>query len=462
MTICNFFLQGRCRFGDKCWNEHPRDGRQHAQNRYQQQPHHAAGSSTGQRYVQPSSFSKSTTWTNRDNDKTSFGSFSGSSDRSRNFKPNSSSGFFSSQNQYSVLANQDNAKDIQTDKEGSLLDEILLDLEIWVSSGQWQFSVYSVLKEKCLLSGFTDVSPEEMRLECYTSQKEGNIQNYVNSVQQLVSQWKRRIHEIRNINPASKSSLLKELTRPSSDPTPTFGGLQKSGFGASNFPTNSAVPSAAAFSFKPDSVNTAPNAETSSSVPSAAAFGNKPTSGFGNTMTAASFSFAKTSSSSFGASAFSGFGSTPTAQGMEASSSAPSGFGGLSMSTGTTGTTGFGSSASATSAFGGASNSSVFGGLAGTSTTSAFGLKTTAVSDLFKAGAMSSAPSVSLFGQGPGVSVSSTPSNTAVTTSTSDTSSALFTPQAELSAEDLMQFSSKKFTLGKIPLLPPPADLLFV
>lgn len=26
MTVCNFYLQGRCRYGDKCWNEHPRGG----------------------------------------------------------------------------------------------------------------------------------------------------------------------------------------------------------------------------------------------------------------------------------------------------------------------------------------------------------------------------------------------------------------------------------------------------
>lgn len=26
MTICQFFLQGRCRFGDRCWNEHPGAG----------------------------------------------------------------------------------------------------------------------------------------------------------------------------------------------------------------------------------------------------------------------------------------------------------------------------------------------------------------------------------------------------------------------------------------------------
>lgn len=27
MPVCNFFLQGRCRYGEKCWNEHPRGGR---------------------------------------------------------------------------------------------------------------------------------------------------------------------------------------------------------------------------------------------------------------------------------------------------------------------------------------------------------------------------------------------------------------------------------------------------
>lgn len=26
MPVCNFFLQGRCRYGEKCWNEHPRGG----------------------------------------------------------------------------------------------------------------------------------------------------------------------------------------------------------------------------------------------------------------------------------------------------------------------------------------------------------------------------------------------------------------------------------------------------
>ena len=36
----------------------------------------------------------------------------------------------------------------------------------------------------------------------------------------------------------------------------------------------------------------------------------------------------------------------------------------------------------------------------------------------------------------------------------------LHTPRSELTAEELEQFKAKKFTLGKVPLKPPPADLL--
>lgn len=45
---------------------------------------------------------------------------------------------------------------------------------------------------------------------------------------------------------------------------------------------------------------------------------------------------------------------------------------------------------------------------------------------------------------------------------TSISSEKLFTPKTELSAEELKQFEAKKFTLGKIPLKPPPVELLSV
>ena len=38
----------------------------------------------------------------------------------------------------------------------------------------------------------------------------------------------------------------------------------------------------------------------------------------------------------------------------------------------------------------------------------------------------------------------------------------LFTPQSELTPEELKEFTAKRFTLGQIPLRPPPAELLAV
>ncbi|XP_069811880.1 nucleoporin NUP42-like [Dendropsophus ebraccatus] len=442
MAICSFFLQGRCKFGDRCWNEHPRDGRHQGHNRYQSES--SNWNSSSQRYVQPSSFSKNLTWT-RDNDR-SFGSGSGDN-RNRSSKPNEPPGFFSPQNRFGALANQEHARESGQDKEENLIVDIIKDMEMWESSGQWMLSVYCVLKEQRHLSGFTDISPEELRLECYTSHKDGNLQNYMNSVQQLVTQWKQRIRDIKNMNPSSNSALLSQLTKPPSVTAPStfaapqqsgsFGGPQQTGFGTSNISANMPV-SAASFNFKPDTNTAAPNAG-----PTAPAFGNKPSFGFGNTGTvsASSFSFAPTTTSGGAASTFSGFGSASAAPSMAAS-----GFGG-------TVTGGFGSSVSAVPGFGGTPSASGFGGLTSSTKTSGFGAVPAGAGSLSTSG-------TSLFGQG--VTVSS--ASNAVSTSAADSglSSALFTPRNELSQEDLQQFECKMFTLGKIPLLPPPADLLTV
>ncbi|KAM4028246.1 nucleoporin NUP42 [Anomaloglossus baeobatrachus] len=450
MAICSFFLQGRCKFGDRCWNEHPRDGRHHGQNRYQSQGAAASSNwnSSGQRYVQPSSFSKNLTWTNRDNDRGSFGS--GSGDRNST-KSNPPSGFFTPQNRFSALSNQDHGRDGGQDKDG-LLTDIIQDMEWWESSGQWPLSVYCVLKEQQHLSGFTDISPEELRLECYTSHKDGNLQNYVTSVQQLINQWKQRVHEVRNWNPSSISALLNQLTKP---PTVTaqssfgglqqsgaFGGLQQSGFGTSNTSADKTV-TAASFSFKADSQTPPPNTGAGSSFSSAPAFGSKPSVGFGSvgTGSASAFSFAPTTTSGGTTSTFSGFGSAPAAP-----TAAAPGFGSSTL------TTGFGSSANAGSTFGGTSSTG-FGGFSSSTATSGFGAANTGQSSL-------ATPGTSIFGQG--ATVSNVPNAVGSTATNALLSSALFTPRNELSQDDLLQFESKTFTLGKVPLVPPPADLLSV
>ncbi|KAL6065460.1 hypothetical protein STEG23_011573 [Scotinomys teguina] len=205
MTICQFFLQGRCRFGDRCWNEHPgtRGAGVTRQPPPQQQP--SSGSSrhswnaNSQRHssvIQPSSFSKSTPWGgSRDQDKQLFGSFDSGASTSR--------GFGSSQNPFAALVS-DEQKD-----EKKLLEGIVKDVEIWESSGQWMFSVYSPVKKKPNISGFTDISPEELRLEYHNFLTSNNLQSYLNSVQQLVSQWRNRINELKNLNMSTKGALCQ-------------------------------------------------------------------------------------------------------------------------------------------------------------------------------------------------------------------------------------------------------------
>ncbi|XP_018425593.1 PREDICTED: nucleoporin-like protein 2 [Nanorana parkeri] len=460
MAICSFFLEGRCRFGDRCWNEHPTGSRQ--------------WTSQNQRYVQPSSFSKSMTWS-RDNSQPSFPSHSDSYDnRSRQYDSGASASNFSSQNRFSNLSSQTHARETQSDKDGNLFEDIKQDLDVWESSGQWIFSAYCVIKDLRNLTGFADISPEELRLECYTARDSGNMQNYVNSVQQLASQWKQRIHTIRNTNISPQAALMNELTKPATGSVPVFGGDQNSAFSTTISSTSNAAPSANNFSFKPDSQYTAPSAGP---VSSTSVFGSKPATGFSNAVTgsaasftfavttasdgasslfgnpnavtAATFSFAPTTSSGVGASAFSGFTTATTALPASTSSAITSVFGG------TTGVSDFGQSAP--SVFGSVPSNSGFGVPAGNTVTSGFGGKTSAVSELFRTGAASSATTAP-FGQLPAVSVSRMPSVTAEASSENP----IFTARAELTDKELSQFEAIKFTIGNIPLRPPPANLLAV
>ncbi|XP_077306253.1 uncharacterized protein LOC143925664 [Lithobates pipiens] len=259
-----------------------------------------------------------------------------------------------------------------------------------------------------------------------------------------------------------KAIFVKELTKPAISSASMFGGQQNSSFPTASSSASSAPQSASSFSFKPDSQ--APSAGPISSFPTASGFANKPAISFSNAVmgSAASFSAATalpastpspvtgafgetTSASGFGQSTTSGFGGTTSASGFGQSTT--SGFGE------TTAASGFGQSA--TSVFGGGPSTSGFGGPAANTVTSGLGSKTSAVSDLFKAGAASSA-TTSLFGQASGVSVSRPPS----VTSTSEASSKnpVCTPRSELSDKELSQFVSKRFSLENIPTCPPPAD----
>ncbi|XP_063095472.1 nucleoporin NUP42 isoform X2 [Cavia porcellus] len=447
MAICQFFLQGRCRFGDRCWNEHPAikvsgiaDPVHHSQvkpwegqapsettSSWKSQTlgdlkfrftrisvnNRGEGNASSQKYssiIQPSSFSKSTPWGgSRDQEKPSFTSFDSKASTTRN------TGFGLSQNPFASSSSED-----QKD-EKKLLEGIIKDMEIWESSGQWKFSVYSPVKKKPSISGFTDISPEELRLEYHNFLTSNNLQSYLNSVQQLINQWRNRINELKNLNTSTKIALLSDLKDETNHAAPTFGfGSRQAGtFGSPGFPVSDSKSARAPnFSFKMNPGIATAAAGGPSVFGAAPAFGAGPSAssasstsapnfGFGKPeiTSAASFSFKSPAASSFGSPGFSGF---PSAVGA-----GPFG-------------------APVAPAFG--SGSSVTGfGSSGSHSHTAFSKP---ANDTFRATAL--------------------PASSVVAT----TDSMLFTPKDQLTAEELEQFQSKKFILGKIPLKPPPMELL--
>lgn len=346
-----------------------------------------------------------------------------------------------SQNRFAALNSLgDRSNDGIQNEDEKLLEIIMKDMEVWQSSGQWMFSSYSPLKDKPNISGFPAFSPEELRLEYYNCSANSNIQNYVNSVQQLVTQWRSRLLELKNINASTKATLISELKNVASQPPPAFGfggqqssafggqqlsafgGQQSSAFGTSTFPVNKPS-SSEAFSFK------SPSELANISSGSLPAFGSPP--GVHPTLGATSSSTTNTTTHPVGF----GHSSASSAASFSFKSSATSG------GFGTSGFSGFGHSLPTSPS----NNTSA----------SVFGARNSTVA----------APTLdsrnTLFGQITNAFGSSGAFGSSVT-QTNIGSEKLFTPKNELSADELKQFEAKKFTLGKIPLKPPPMELLIV
>ncbi|XP_054420513.1 nucleoporin NUP42 isoform X2 [Pteronotus mesoamericanus] len=272
---------------------------------------------------------------------------------------------------------------------------------------------------------FTDISPEELRLEYHNFLTSNNLQSYLNSIQQLINHWRNRVNELKNLNTSTKIALLADIKDGINQAAPTFGfgSTQTAAPGSPGFPVNNNMSdNAQNFSFKTSSgFATAPSGGPSvfgkmpafGAVPSSspAITTSTPAPGFGKPQitSAASFSFKTPAASGFGSAGFSGF-PAPVAAGPVR--------------------------APAALAFGSSSPVAGFGNPGSQSHT-----------------AFSKSPSDS-FGS------SSTSTSLPISNGSTTTDSELFTPKHQLTAEELEQFQSKKFTLGKIPLKPPPVELL--
>ncbi|XP_018605997.1 nucleoporin NUP42 [Scleropages formosus] len=417
MTVCSFFLQGRCRYGEKCWNEHPQGGSGGSYSNTNRVPQQQSGGggqrgggggfgnrvwvnpsqrSSNRDYVAPSSFSRG------GND---WGRGGGGS---RDFK--SSNFTFTIENRFSALdTHQTTDRGLQDDNNKNL-ETVHKDMEIWETSGQWLFSCYSILKAS--IPGFPEYSPEELRMEYYKCRETGNLQTYANSVQQLISQWRSRVQELKNLNSTSLAKLITELNSQGTPSSVGFGSIA-SAFGKGGFSGTESN----AFSFAPSS-----SGFGSTSTPGApTGFGS-----LGSTQPAPLFGSSASTSSSASSS------SDPSAATFSfavpvANKEQVTGFGSTSVAGFSFTSAGFGNSFTSAPTAGASpgQGSSVFGG---SSTVTGTG------SGMVAAGAASSG----------------------------SPADKLFTPQSELTPEELKEFMGKRFTLGQIPLKPPPADLLVV
>nr|XP_057903790.1 nucleoporin NUP42 [Doryrhamphus excisus] len=419
MPVCNFFLQGRCRYGEKCWNEHPRGGGGGGGGGYNNSynrssaPQQSRGGGGG--------FGNKV-WVNPSQQKGGFGQQASPrgndqwGGRGRDVK--SSDFSFASSNRFSTLNNHDDyerggrggggggggAAPGEEDDEQKL-EIIQSDMKVWESSGQWGFSCYSGFKAP--LSGFTDLSPEELRLEYYSSKASGELQSYLNGVNQLLTQWRNRVQELKIMNQSTRVALLAELRNPAPQRSSSGFGSTPIGFGSSSLD-----------------------------------FGSK---GFGAQppAQASNFSFASPAG---------GFGSSA------APASCPT-FGSAIPAT-TQPPSGFGSSSSAGSATPSASSFSFAGPSSGKPAASSSGFGSAANFSFSTTANNSKAPFGSGFGSE--AAVGSLFGQTHSAPPASAGSDGLFTSESELTQDELGQFKAQRFTLGQVPLKPPPAAILLV
>uniref|UniRef100_A0A3Q3D4G5 Nucleoporin NUP42 n=1 Tax=Hippocampus comes TaxID=109280 RepID=A0A3Q3D4G5_HIPCM len=400
MSVCHFFLQGRCRYGDKCWNEHPRGG--------------ARTLGTGTPLPSHSHAFGNKVWVNPSQQKGGFNQQQPSrgsdqwAGRSQDVK--SSDFSFSSQNRFSALTTVSGEED-----DEQKLEVIQNDMKTLENSGQWGFSCYCTFKTH--ISGFTDLSPEELRLEYYSAKASGDLQSYLNGVNLLLNQWRSRVQELLLMKPATRA--LAELKNPSSPVSSSDFGSTASGFGSSSFGLGSKG--------------------NNPIVPISLFFLNV---GFGEApVQASTFSFASLEG---------GFGSSaaPTSTPSFGSAiSVPTGFGATSSSSGF----GSGAPSAASFSFGSPPSNQLAASSSGFGSAACFSFSSTANNNkaTFGSGFGSKAPVGSLFGQ-----------SSSSTGSAGGASDTLFSPESDLTPEELDQFKAQKFTLGQIPLKPPPAQML--
>lgn len=502
MPVCQYFLAGRCRYGENCRNEHPRGGAQ--RNLF-------GGGDPN--------------WQGREGSKVSF-------------RDNYSAGGQSQNNPYKWSANsQGSSNQLST---VDVLDDLPKSMEIWEKSKMWPFSCLSLDAHLPSIPEFYDTSMEELRWDAYQALQTDTMQSYIQKYRALQNEFANKRNQLKHMTMDMKRKLMTFLEEARKNLAVSAGSTasfsfqstltQSNLFGQSRTANESGVFSQSSSSSglfgKPGATGSQtglfgkpagtgsvfggnslmPGGSPFGSAASAtgsSVFGNiNVQNSFGGAVVNSGFSNASTTSSAFGTPGTSLFGkpveqkSIFGGQMVDSSSNKPFGaanpssslnvFGGDSSTQ--TGLFGGGPSANpvripyngpvskTAGLFGkpdaGANASSPFGntigqqqtsGLFGSTTNSSF--FTSAPNPGQQTGSLFGSPqaqsslnqggpqnSGGLFGKGTPV-----PSTTLLA---NDAFSGCYTPLSDLTDQEKEAFNAQSFQLGKIPLRPPPVELI--
>lgn len=442
MVVCRYYLQGRCRYGDRCWNEHtdssPAPQRRDnytwvspsvASSRNYPQTQSSRGNFSSQyrepgprynygndysQYREPSprnNYSNDYSWSTSTSRNQYSASGYNDNRGSESYERSKQNTYFQAKpsNRFDVLSqSKDTGKN---DKDSGLILTVKNDITEWEGSHIWPFSCHSHFKDLGLcLSGFVDLSPEELRCRAYEAENSGSFELYIGIVAEAMNEVKKKWDVLKNptadvlqsINgyegtPDFCAENLKKLIGENATAGSFGGQVVDSGMFVQH---NSAPESSGSFSFKQAHLNSPQS--------------------MGSSISAFKSVFPSTNKVESSFPAFGAPSSLGPAFGVP-SSSGPA----------------FGVPSSSGPAFGTPSSSGF-----GSPSASAFASTSTSVSSGF------------------GSSKERQDGNTK-TRASSEIKSCAYTLLEDLTESEKAQFASQTFTLGKIPSRPPPVEFCF-
>ncbi|XP_076821454.1 nucleoporin NUP42-like [Clavelina lepadiformis] len=215
MVVCKFFLQGKCKFGDRCYNEHtqpnPRQQGGRGRGRYdhqsQKRQDFSRDSPFKQDFIQPSRFQSQSHNRQQGDFSSPFSRGSGKQQTFQNqdkfhWNKNNANRFSAFQEQRNDIQSMDNAS-----HEQQIISTIQEDMKAWLQERMWPFSCYSYAKETKCLEGLPDIQPEELRTIFYLH----GMESYQGIIQEVKAMYSMRKQELASMNDAVKSAILGNL-----------------------------------------------------------------------------------------------------------------------------------------------------------------------------------------------------------------------------------------------------------